>query len=247
MTYVWCEHTNSSITNLSATQNFTQTFIPGSYIWKINCTDSSNNFGNSSQRSFSVTAPIVQSTSPSGGGGGGGGSSTQTYTATQEQSSKGYTKELKKNEKIKFTFFDEKTYQHTLTLNYVGNNFVNITIQSEPIKIILGVGQSIKLNLTSSDYYDFHVKLENIVNSKAKLTIQTIHEEIPKPSPITGKIVEEPEINNTQKEDEKDDEIHKKIGLLDFEIKKLQLIVGMLIITFIIVVSVLIRRKRKKK
>ena len=63
-------------------------------------------------------------------------------------------------------------------MDYVGSNFVNLTLRSTPIRIVLGIGQSIKLNLTSSEYYDLYIKLEDITNNKAKLTIQTIYETI---------------------------------------------------------------------
>ena len=131
---------------------------------------------NSISRSITITAPVVQLSSS--GGGGGGGAIFQTYTLTKEQASSGYTKELGKSEKIIFTIFDEKAEQHELTLDYVGSNFVNLTLRSTPIRIVLGIGQSIKLNLTSSEYYDLYIKLEDITNNKAKLTIQTIYETI---------------------------------------------------------------------
>lgn len=75
--------TNSSV-NKSEISQFTVTFGPASYTWNVNCTDNSNNIGNSSKRSFTVTAPSEASgggisesggptpAKPSGGGGGGG-------------------------------------------------------------------------------------------------------------------------------------------------------------------------------
>jgi len=61
--------TNLSITN-HAINNFTVTFSTGTFNWNVNCTDNVLNTGNSSNRSFTITAP----SSGGGGGGGGGGS-----------------------------------------------------------------------------------------------------------------------------------------------------------------------------
>lgn len=166
---------NSSITNLSSNYSFSKIFSPGDYNWKINCTDLAGNQNSSETKSFTITAPAVQASS-SGGGGGGSGSSGTTYIANEEQIRGGFTKELKEQDKIRFTIFDAKSEEHTLTINDIGSNFVNLTLKSNPINIKLGISQSIKINLTSPDYYDLYIKLNSIENNKASLTIQTIHE-----------------------------------------------------------------------
>ncbi|MDO8517600.1 MAG: S8 family serine peptidase [Nanoarchaeota archaeon] len=170
--------TNSSAINAS-TNIISASVVAGTHIWNITCTDEAGNTGNSSSRSLVINSPAVVVSS--GGGGGGGGGSTDnfmTYSLTKEQTSIGQIKELKKLDKIKFEIFDIKSEQHILTLNSIGENFANITIQSTPINIILGIGQSAKFNLTSPDFYDLYVKLENISKTKANITIQTIHDPI---------------------------------------------------------------------
>ncbi|MFH1711233.1 MAG: S8 family serine peptidase [Nanoarchaeota archaeon] len=179
----------------NSTNNITYTLTPGTYSWNINCSDIAGNQENSSSRSIIITALAIQTSSS--GGGGGGGATAQIYTLTEEQTSSGYTKELGKSEKIKFTIFDEKAEQHELTVDYVGSNFVNLTLRSTAIKIVLGIGQSIKLNLTSSEYYDLYIKLEGIANNKAKLTIQTIHEVIQAETPPGEKGEEKGEVSET--------------------------------------------------
>jgi subtilisin len=175
--------TNSSIAN-SFNQNFSQTFSPGSYNWKISCIDYSGNLANSSQRSFVVSAPTVSSSESSSGGGGGTPTKTsQVYNISYQQTLSGYTKELSKNDKIRFTFYDINAGMHTITVNEI-KTFVNLTIESKPINILLGVGQSVKLSLVSPYYYDLYIKLEGIENNKAILTIQTINESIEKPGSI---------------------------------------------------------------
>ena len=173
----------------------------------------------------------------SGGGGGGGGSSIKTYTAFPEQTSTGYTKSLSKNDKIKFTISNEITEQHTITTNYVGKDYADLTIQSDPINFILYVGEDKKLNLTSLEYYNLYVKLNSIKNQKANLTIQTIHEsiiqvpiEIQENKTITGESVGEEEIEQP------------KIP----KIENFKTLVIIILIIVVLVISI-IKHKRKKK
>lgn len=225
---------NSSLINLSLEQSFTNSFSPGTYNWYVNCTDSANNIGNSSSRSFTVTAPAI-TTSNNGGGGGGGGTSFKTYVINKEQASGGYTNKLSKNDRIRFTFFDENAGEHTLIMQEISLNSVSLIIQSNPIRIILGIGQSAKLNLTSDIYYDLYVKLNSITDNKADLTIQTINELIPKPT-VTGEVIEE-------KEDERKHETPSKD--FNFEIKKLRIIIYFLVLIILIIIIFLLFKGKK--
>ena len=167
--------TNSSM-NVSLTQSFSKTFTPGTYVWEINCSDLAGNVNSSAENSFTITAPVVVSSS----GGGGVTSSTEpkVYEVNVAEISAGYTKSLKNNEKVNFSIFDFEGGRHLLTINEVGIDNVNITIESDPINLTLGVGQSIKLNLTSKIYYDLFIQVNKIVAGEAELTIQLINEPI---------------------------------------------------------------------
>ena len=225
--------TNSSI-NLILTNNFTQTFSPGTYSWKINCTDMAGNTENSSLQSFTITAPVV--TQSSGGGGGGGSSSliVKIYSASPEQTSSGYTKELRRFEKINFQIVSLN--QHTITNNYVGKDYVDLTIQSDPINIVLYVNESLRLNLTSKDYYDIYIKLNSIKNFKANLTIKTIYEFIP------PKI--ETKENETTIKDSLKDEAPQQPKILRIESLKTYLII---ILIIIVILLITLREHRRKK
>jgi uncharacterized membrane protein YgcG len=59
---------------LNGINNFTVTFGAGSYNWNVNCTDDGSNVGNSSIRTFTITAPSSGGGGSGGGGSGGGGS-----------------------------------------------------------------------------------------------------------------------------------------------------------------------------
>ena len=169
--------TNSSV-NVSVTQLFSRIFTPGTYNWKINCTDLAGKVNSSAENSFTITSVVVQNT-------GGGGSSSasavfipKTYEVSVAEITSGYTRSLKKDEKINFSVFDSEGGQHLLTIDKVDVDFVELTIESDPINLKLGIGQSVKLNLTSDTYYDLLVKLNNITGSSAELTIQLINEAI---------------------------------------------------------------------
>ena len=154
------------------------------YSYVVTSCDRAGNCNNSSDSFTTSAAP------PSGGGSSGGSSFSsavsvpKTYEVSMTEITEGYTQSLKKDEKVDFSIFDSEGGQHLLTINNVDTDFVELTIESDPINLKLGIGQSAKLNLTSDSYYDLFVKLNNITNGFAELTIQLINE------PIEPKVVE---------------------------------------------------------
>ncbi len=184
---------NSSLINLNTSNTISYAVSSGSYTWNINCTDEATNSGNSSSRSFTINSASVSS-GGSGGGGGGGGGGAQTSTAVYEVkasdlSGSGYTKELKKGDKITFEISPlssshsasnntNKSIKHTLTINSVETKYVNITLRSSPVNLILFSGESKKINLTSPTFYDLLVRVDSIINNKTSLTIRAINEPI---------------------------------------------------------------------
>ncbi|MEI6849873.1 MAG: S8 family serine peptidase [archaeon] len=165
--------TNTSITNQSINQSFTQTFTPGFYNWSVNCSDYGNNIANSLTQNFTITTPVTYSSGGGGGwgGGGGGGSSTQTFSLTVQQIETGASRLLGSKDRILFS-------NHSLTLNGISNGIAAITLRSDPINVSLYIGEEKKLNLTNALYYDVYIKLENISNNKANITLRQINESI---------------------------------------------------------------------
>jgi len=232
--------TNFSIINFSALHSFTQTFSPASYSWSINCTDKAGNIANSSSRSFSVSAPVSPPSSSSGGGGG-GGSSVKTLSLSELSS--GSNQQLSSGGEVKFNLPVESSSSevissasssssHSLKINKVENNRVNITIRSNPINLILYVGEERKLNLSSSEYYDLYVKLNNITYFQANLTIKVINEKIN----ITS------QISNEDKEDKEETQIEQENS--DYA-KVYRYVLSIIFILIIIMVSFLLFRKLK--
>jgi hypothetical protein len=122
----------------------------------------------------------------------------KTYEVTITQMEGSRIQLLKKNEKIIFKVSSLEKNNHSLTLNEIGPNYINITIQSNPINLKLKIGEETKLNLSSKNYYDLKIKLKNITNSTAELTMQIISEPIQ--IIIPDEIPAIPETKNTHKD-----------------------------------------------
>ena len=253
--------TNSSV-DKSLNQEFKNTFTTGNYEWNISCIDKAGNIANSETRSFRVNQEsseegkreeskeeggVSESISSSEGEGKGKGGSEKasieienpkkTLFISNKQFSEGYTKELNKKDEIKFFFKDEKIFGHSLTINEITNDFIEITVQSEPINLKLGIGEEKKLNLANPTNYDFYVKLNSINNNKADITIQLINEEIasenlPNQKRLTGFSVDEDKIEGNETGISK---------ILGFVTKSLKLKSGKSYLTYLIIlISIMI-------
>jgi hypothetical protein len=246
--------TDYNITNQSANYNFSQTFGEGTYYWRVNCTDQAENVGNSSIRSFTINSAPVPACTGCGGGGSGGGSASpanierKSYLISSSQIAKGHSIELSKNDKVIFQLPSETPLQpsenHSVIINNIGNNSVNLTIMSNPINLSIFIGQSAKANLTSSEYYDLFIKLEGILNNRANLTIKLINEPI---SPSARKIralTEGEQATNKSTIETKNKTIKTEEGKL-YQITRYALI-GLAALILIFLFSV-IRLKNQKK
>jgi hypothetical protein len=112
---------------------------------------------------------------PSGGDGGGsvGGPATKTYVITLKQLGEGYTQDLANDDVIKFDLTGEGT-MHQLRVDSVGLDSVEVTIESEPIKMNLTVGQTKDADIDGDSVADVVVTLNGISGSKARLTLTHI-------------------------------------------------------------------------
>lgn len=127
--------------------------------------------------------------SSSGGGGGSSSSATTTtpttetpgiiYAVSETQVLDGISKEMNAGDKIKFQITGEG---HTLNLEAITGNFARVTVQSSPITFVLEIGEEKKVDFEMDGFYDLSVELKEIINGKAKIKIQSIHEEIPQPA-----------------------------------------------------------------
>ncbi len=138
------------------------------YSYTVTCTDSAGNAGASSATSF-VTD------------GCGGGSPTprfwtNTYIVSEEELEQGYRKELGVKNRVRVRVGVEN---HHVGVKSLTETQVTIEVSSDPVEIVLGVGEDTKVDVTGDGFYDIYVILNRISGDKADMTIQKIHEEVP--------------------------------------------------------------------
>lgn len=153
-----------------------QTISDGTnYVLNVFANDTSGN-QNNTNRTFSIdtTAPV----SPPGGGGG-GTTTTSFWTSTEVVSDsdfeKGVVKELSKKQRVKVSVNSENHYVGVVDLT---NTTATINITSDPVQVVLSIGEEAKVDVLDDGFYDLFVRLNDIVNQKANLTIQSIHKEV---------------------------------------------------------------------
>lgn len=238
------------IAELNTSNTITQSVPVGSYTWNIECINQTGSLF-SETRTLVINAVSNPDTSSGGGGGGGGGTSYRTYVSTAEQSTKGYTKEIKENEKIKFYLENNgEEEQHTITAGKVTETSVKLTIQSEPVETSLTISETKKLDLTSDGYYDLSIKLNSISNSKANLTIQTIKEKIPEEE--LKKLEEQKEASSDEENQKTIEQNIESSGITGavvsaFNNNRTGFIIGFVIIIVFIAIMISYRNKGKKK
>ena len=83
--------------------------------------------------------------------------------------------ELKEDKEFKFEINEE---QHKLILDSFGDDYVDITIQSEPIKLRLELNELKEIDLDNDGVYDIQIKLKSIENGVPHIFIKKISEAI---------------------------------------------------------------------
>jgi len=159
------------------TNSFSKSLSAGTYFWSVNCTDSANNPQNTSTRTIIINTATVTS---SGGGGGGGSTTTtstpQVFSLSNSEIQNGKSLPLKAKDKVKFT---ENNQSHTLTLTQILNNRTTITIESDPITVVLKIGEIKKIDFNSDEIYDLEIIFRSLISeSQANITIKQISEKI---------------------------------------------------------------------
>ncbi len=257
--------TNSSLEK-SLIQKFNVNFEAGNYSWKIGCYDRAGNSGSSDFRSFTVISSKDSSDGKEGKEAGGkkGGSnndrgagegrgagvipalSKKTYFISREQFSGGHTKELRKNDEIKFYFQNEKKFEHKILVSEISEDYVDITVQSDPIKLKLGIGEEARLNLTNPDYYNLYIKLNSISEDKTNLTIKLISEEIFKSTNNNFEENSQEKLGITGKAVDGVEDLGNIKNIKD-KIKKYKIIIVTIFIVITIIIIFLFKYKKDSK
>jgi len=188
------DQTNTTITE-DTTQTFTKSLSNAVYIWYVNCSD----YVGYTNGSMSSSLTVSYSVNDGGSSGGGGGSSiitsfwTKTKIIIDEEFSEGVEKELSNKERVKIQV---SGVDHYIGIVDITNLTATINISSNPITIVLSIGEEKKVDVTSNGIYDVYVLLNNISSNKANLTIKSIHEEI---SVINESVKDSEEISSEEK------------------------------------------------
>ena len=148
------------------------------YFYNVSSCDFSGNCNTSVLYNFTTLSASTESVS-SGEGGGGGGFGTWIYTYREddrELSEKGFiTKILGKRERVRVKIDSRIHHIGIVELNNVN---ITINVSSAPQQAILAIGEEKKFEITDDEYYDVLVKLNNISDNKANVTVSYLHEEI---------------------------------------------------------------------
>jgi len=160
------------------TQTFTKSLSNADYNWSVNCTDYVGYTNKSSSYSLTVSY-IAPANGGNGGNGGGGGTTTTYWTSTyiikDEQLAEGYTKELSVKQRLKISINKTEHYVGVVKLT---NESVIVNITSSPQQAVLFINQTKKFDVAGDGFYDLLVRLNNITENKANLTIMKIYEKI---------------------------------------------------------------------
>ncbi len=163
---------DSNLTLSSGESSFRYTLSPGKYNWSIKCYDKAGNLNYTSLRFITVNNP------PSSSGGGGGGSVSPVQSPSQgspiiaKNITEGYTLKIPQYNYQSFRLSNNQS--HIIFVDKVNTSSVEITVESNPIKFTLNVGESKYLNLSSPYYYNLYVKLNSIEGNSANLTIKEV-------------------------------------------------------------------------
>ena len=150
------------------------------YNWSINCTDYVGYTNNSETRML-----IVSYTAPAGGDTGGstspssspGGGAPDFWLATfyaPNNISSGYTIGLAARWRARMNVSGEYYYVGVTSLT---NTTAIINVSSVSQQKTLLIGDEWKIDIGNDGYYDLIVRLNNIINNRANLTIKSIHEQ----------------------------------------------------------------------
>ena len=116
-----------------------------------------------------------------------------TYTLTLPEFAAGYTNQLTKGDRIKFTI---KNDSHTIAMNSVSASEITVNVSSILQQKTIALGAVGKFDVNSDNIYDLSISFisYNSSTKKAKLTVQNINEPItpsqtpqitPTPAPST--------------------------------------------------------------
>lgn len=161
------------------------------YIGLVNCTDIANNSAVSSGVNFTTSVEEEEVTEESSGGGGGSDTTDTTWKqvyglVSQFNNEKQVSKELKDKEGIRIQLDGKNKYIRVYSLSsskVVLNISSSSTASSGSIQDTVLLEENRMFEVTDDNYYDFNITYVTYNNSKANISIQYVHVEVPEEKP----------------------------------------------------------------
>ncbi len=164
-----------------------------------------------------VNKPSIELVCSSGGSGSGGGTGFVKPQTINFGLSHKVTKQMTKLAKVNFMINDAA---HSVELSAISKDEVELIIRSEPMTVKLEIGDITKVDFEEDGIYDLMIKLEDIINYKAKITFEKIEELYLQQ--VTEEFIEEIEEQEKtiDNESEETDEVEEKVEPLTEPDKK---------------------------
>jgi hypothetical protein len=177
-----------------------------------------------------------------GGSSGGGGGSMRAVVPTidydfSEYDAADYTLVLTTNDAKTFTLDGES--KHTLEVDTVGDSTVKLTIKSDPVDVILKVGESKPVDIDGDNAFDIEIGLDQIVSGNAYLSLGKY---FPKQAEVDSTLTED------SKEDaEQNDEDMFSIGAITSALVTVPAVpaIGSVAVLSVLLVALFAFKKRK--
>jgi hypothetical protein len=97
-----------------------------------------------------------------------------TSIISDEKLSQGISLNLKEDKEIKFKISEE---EHSLKIDSISEDSIRMVVQSDPVIVILNVGENKKIDFEKDGIYDFYIRLNNIFEGEADILFKKISEE----------------------------------------------------------------------
>ncbi len=191
----------------------------------------------------------------SAGGGGGGGSIISTLDLKLKETFEEQALTVQARQDIEFDFKGES---HHIKINGIYDDYIELTIKSDPITIQLNVGETKQLDVNANGLNDLEVTLIKIVNRRAELKFKVLQEKLieeeHEPVKEETAVEEEPTTEEEQElvvEEEKQEGIPEVtgafLGAWEFKEWAIATIVVILIILLTTVIMLTPKKKKPKK
>jgi hypothetical protein len=172
------EDTDTSVSK-GTTQELSVSLSAGLYDWKVRCYDVAGNIDDSSVREITISSSTSSDSDDTSSDSSSSAATTTTtgttYSITDSEFEEGYSKELSEGDKIKFNKNNES---HTLELEEATASAIRIKISSNPITVIIYLGDVKKVDLNADNIYDIEIKFNENGETTANITIKSIDEPI---------------------------------------------------------------------